>query len=121
MLHKVKKKYALIFILFLICIKLNAIRIDPDTTQINSIYFADSNNFYFNFQNQNFFWNNEYFGSIAAGYTLIGYHVTPTIEYHFSNNFKVEAGVHMLKYSGVDDFSTIIPSYSAVFHNKNIT
>ena len=60
---------------------------------------------YFNIRNTNFVRNNEFFNNIVEGYTLIGYFVDPTISYTPSKNTKIEAGVHLLKYSGVDQFT----------------
>jgi len=86
---------------------------------LNSKSVKDSSAFYFNFDNANFLWNNEFFNDIIVGYTLIGFYVTPQIEYHFSKNFKVNGGVHLLKYSGVNNFSTVTPVYSVTFSKRN--
>lgn len=79
----------------------------------------DSSALYFDFYNCNFVWNNEYFNDVVEGYTLIGYHATPTLRYHFNKNIKIEAGVHLLKYSGIDSYSTVKPVYSATYQNKD--
>lgn len=79
----------------------------------------DSNALYFNFTNANFLWNNEFFNEIVEGYTLIGYFVTPQLQYHFSQNLKIDAGAHLVKYSGVDTYSTILPTYSVTYSKNN--
>lgn len=79
----------------------------------------DSSALYFDFYNCNFVWNDELFNDIVEGYTLIGYHATPTLRYHFNKNIKIETGVHLLKYSGIDSYSTVKPVYSATYQNKD--
>lgn len=85
----------------------------------NNVFLSDSNALYFNFHNTNFLWNNEFFNDVVEGYTLIGYHITPSFEYHFSENIKVEAGVHLLQYSGLDKFSEAVPIYRATYHKND--
>jgi len=60
----------------------------------------DSGNFYFKMRNTNFLHNNEYFGSMIKGYTLIGYLINPQISYHPSPNTMLTAGWCFLKYDG---------------------
>jgi hypothetical protein len=100
-------------------INLFAFNFPVNYSLLNSNLIKDSSAFYFNFDNANFLWNNEFFNDIIVGYTLIGFYVTPQIEYHFSENFKIDAGVHLLKYSGENDFSTVTPVYSVTFSKKN--
>ena len=66
-------------------------------------------------ENSNFFKNNEYFNDIIQGYTLIGWSLSPKLSYYPAKNAKIEAGIHFLKYSGIDDFSQIIPTLSFQF------
>lgn len=82
-------------------------------------FIADSNSLYFNFNNSNFLWNNEFFDNVVEGYTLIGYHVTPTFEYHFNKNIKIEAGAHLLQYAGLDKYTDVLPVYRATYHSKD--
>lgn len=39
--------------------------------------------FYFHFENLNFIKNNEYFNRLEEGRTLIGYYLTPCLDYNF--------------------------------------
>jgi hypothetical protein len=85
---------------------------------LNNTYVKDSNALYFNFYNANFLWNNEFFNDIVNGYTLIGYFITPEFQYHISPNIKIQGGLHLLKYTGLKDFTQIVPTYSAIYtHN----
>ena len=85
-------------ILVLLSIKSFPFEYPRNHSLLNSTEVKDSNALYFNFSNANFLWNNEFFSDIIEGYTLIGYHVTPQLQYHFSPNFKIDAGAHFLKY-----------------------
>jgi hypothetical protein len=85
---------------------------------LNNSYVKDSNALYFNFYNANFLWNNEFFNDVVNGYTLIGYFLTPEFQYHISPNIKIQGGLHLLKYTGINDFTQIVPTYSAIYtHN----
>ncbi len=64
------------------------------------------------FEGSSFFQNNEYFDSFAYGLTGIGFYVQPTLEYYFTPQLKVNAGVFALKYSGLDHFDQVIPIFS---------
>jgi len=77
--------------------------------------------------------DNEYFNPIAAskfklvsslpgfvdksawneGYTLIGYFVQPELVYSPSSRVTLRAGTYLLKYSGKDKFSKVLPVFSA--------
>lgn len=70
---------------------------------------VDSGKIYLKINNTNFFKNNEYFGQVADGFTAIGFHVTPQIEYILSPKLEISGGVHLLKYSGRDDLTKAIP------------
>lgn len=91
--------------------------------QVNDNYIVDykqdTNKFNLHLENCNFVWNNEYFNPIVNGYTLIGYFFTPTVEYSFTPNIRASAGVHLLKYSGKDKFSRIVPVYSVTYQKKD--
>lgn len=113
------KLVAIFSLLIFLSIKSYSFEYPKNHSLLTSIEVKDSNALYFNFSNANFLWNNEFFGDIIKGYTLIGYHVTPQLQYHFSPNFKIDAGAHFQKYSGVDNFSTIIPTYSVTFSKNN--
>lgn len=73
----------------------------------------EESNLYFRFEGHNFFKNNEYFGDLIEGYTLMGYSVQPSLQYYVSPKLRIKAGVHLLKYNGISDFTEVIPVYSA--------
>ncbi len=56
--------------------------------------------------------NNEYFSRFAYGYTGIGIYFKPTLNYYFSNNLNLSAGIYMLKYAGLDHLTQAIPVFS---------
>jgi len=62
--------------------------------------------------NLNFFRNNEFFSDLAEGYTLLGFHLTPTLKYSVNDRLIIRGGLHALKYSGRDDFRKISPYFS---------
>jgi hypothetical protein len=88
----------------------------------NSFYYSckiDSNlenSLFFRIENSNFLKNNEYFNDIVQGYTLIGYHLSPKLVYYPAKSAKLEVGVHLLKYSGIEKFTKVLPILS--FHYK---
>jgi len=75
---------------------------------------AKANILEFRIENSNFLKNDEYFNDIVQGYTLIGYFINPKLVYYPSKNTKIEAGVSFLKYSGIESFSKVLPTFS--FH-----
>lgn len=56
-----------------------------------------------------FFKNNEYFNAFTKGFTGFGFNLKPTLDYYFTKNTKVSAGVYLLKYDGIDNFTQAIP------------
>jgi hypothetical protein len=72
---------------------------------------ADSNSLFLGIENNNFFKNNEYFNNLQEGYTLIGYYVTPSLIYYPSGKTRISAGIHLLKYSGVDSYTKVLPYF----------
>ncbi len=108
-----------IAVIFILSIKLFGIDFPKAYTLHDEMHFQDSNSLYFNFYNCNFLWNNEFFNDVVEGYTLIGYFITPTLQYHFNKNIKIEVGAHFLKYSGLNKYSTISPYYSATYYKKD--
>lgn len=116
-----KKIYLIIILLSILTPGLRAISLYPDSSKISQIYFADTSSLYFTFDNSNFLWNNEYFNDVASGYTLIGYHLSPTFTYHFSPHIKAQLGVHLLKYSGLNDFSNVLPRYALTYHKNQMS
>lgn len=73
---------------------------------------GDSNNLFFRIENTNFFKNNEYFGRNEEGFTDLGVMLKPEFVYHPSKNTRLEAGMHLLKFSGRNDFMQAYPVFS---------
>ncbi|MGQ1784002.1 hypothetical protein [Saccharicrinis sp. GN24d3] len=68
---------------------------------------------YFRIENNNFVKNNEYFGEYTEGYTLPGYSIQPSLMYYAGKNVRLQVGAHLVKYSGIKDFSEFVPVVSA--------
>ena len=60
----------------------------------------DSNKLFLEIDNTNFIKNNEYFGPVAEGYTLLGFNLTPKIQYFPNSRIKLSAGANLLSYYG---------------------
>ncbi len=73
---------------------------------------SDSNKLCLKIRNANFVKDNEYFNQIVEGYTLSGYWITPSFEYHPGKNSTLEAGIHLLKFSGRDRYFNILPVFT---------
>ena len=61
------------------------------------------------FESTAFMKNNEYLSKYAIGKTGIGFNAKPTLEYFFNKNTKINIGVYLLKYSGLNAFTQSIP------------
>ncbi|PLX11944.1 MAG: hypothetical protein C0597_14240 [Marinilabiliales bacterium] len=61
---------------------------------------ADTGILYLQIDNTNFIKNNEYFGDIAEGYTLLGFNIAPKLVYSPSSKIKWSAGGNFLSYYG---------------------
>ncbi len=72
----------------------------------------DSSALFAEFDNVNFFRNNEYQNAFVEGYTLLGFHLNPQLSWRLSENTKISGGIHLLKYSGITDFSKAEPVFS---------
>ncbi|NLI24081.1 MAG: hypothetical protein GX419_05195 [Bacteroidales bacterium] len=59
-----------------------------------------------------FFRNNEYFNPLYKGYTLIGIHLTPVLEWKADQHVSFFGGFHVLKYSGQEQVKKIFPVIS---------
>ncbi|MBE9511754.1 MAG: hypothetical protein IMY71_12830 [Bacteroidetes bacterium] len=77
---------------------------------------ANKNNLSLKITNANFVRNNEYFAPFAEGYTLIGYFIQPELKFQPGEKTMFSAGIHFLKYSGLEHFSQYLPAFS--FHYK---
>ncbi len=75
-----------------------------------------SNNLYLRIENNNFVKNNEYFGVFTEGYTLMGYAIQPSLMYYAGSDLRIKAGLHVVKYSGMEQFTNVIPTFS--IHTK---
>ncbi|MDP4225838.1 MAG: hypothetical protein Q8910_05615 [Bacteroidota bacterium] len=73
---------------------------------------ADSGKLLFRTENTNFFKNNEYFNKIVVGYTEIGYLLKPELVYSPTSRIRISGGVQLLKYSGINKFSDVLPVFS---------
>ena len=73
---------------------------------------ADSNKLFLGIENGNYFKNNYYYNNFEVGYKEIGWFLQPTLEYHPSGNTRLSAGVHMLKYSGLETLTRFTPVLS---------
>ena len=108
-----KVNRVLIFLLFLF-IKINLLaqyyppsfyrNVKVDSSKVNTLELR--------IENSNFLKNDEYFNNIVVGYTLLGYNLNPKLVYYPTKNLSFEAGVHFLKYSGVDQFTKVLPTLS---------
>ena len=95
----------------------------------NSMYFSneeksplDSNKLILRITDVNFLKNNEYFNPIVDGYTYLGYFIQPKLVYYPTSNTKVEAGLHLLKFSGRDDYTQVQPLFSFSYKpSKDLT
>ena len=63
-------------------------------------------------ESTSFFQNNEYINDFTKGFTGIGFYAKPTVEYYFTESTKVNGGVYLVKYSGVDDFTQTLPIFT---------
>lgn len=83
---------------------------------------SKTNKLFLQINNTNFFKNNEYFGNIAKGYTLLGFHLTPQITYQPNEKTNIRLGTHLLNYYGREDEIdvSLLFSFQYQFH-KNIS
>lgn len=73
---------------------------------------SDSLKLYLDVQSISFLDNYEYFNNFVAGYTLIGFHLTPELVYQPTGRLRIKGGAHLLKYHGKGTFSEAIPVFS---------
>jgi len=82
-----------------------------------------SNNLYFNFEGHSFLQNDEFFGEFIEGYTLMGYHLKPTLMYYVRSDLRLKTGINILKFEGMGKFHNIAPlmqAYLRVFPNLDL-
>ncbi len=61
---------------------------------------ADSSKLFLQIDNNNFVKNNEYFGTVVEGYTLLGFNLAPRFVYFANSKTKLSAGGNFLSYYG---------------------
>ncbi|MCT4613378.1 MAG: hypothetical protein N4A49_00725 [Marinifilaceae bacterium] len=97
---------------------------------ISNIAFAQNNSeknntkkdssLYFELANRNFVKNNEFESEHVEGYTLLGYNLNAAVKYIINNKISIKTGIALIKYSGIPDYSTQEPIFSAYYNpNKN--
>ncbi|MFA6401099.1 MAG: hypothetical protein WCX31_05665 [Salinivirgaceae bacterium] len=116
-----KKGLHIICILGLFWTKGSAFTYPTNHSLLNNDIIKDSNALYLSFSNANYLWNNEFFSDVVNGYTLIGYFITPELQYHFNEHLVIQGGVHLLKYSGIDNYTRVVPTYSAIYTKNDFT
>lgn len=95
------KKYHLIFFLFLVSFSpCNSQNVYTNYIHDYHIYDSDTNKLFLQIDNNNFIKNNEYFGTVVDGYTLLGFNLTPRLVYFPSSKVKLTAGGNFLSYDG---------------------
>ena len=109
------KSIVLFFLLYIGTLATDA-QFSPDFLTRSDLNPADSNHLCLHIENSNFFKNNEYFNHFSEGYTLIGSLLQPTLDYHAGVKSKIQAGVHLLKFSGKERMDQIYPFFR--FHHK---
>lgn len=66
----------------------------------------------FRIESMGFFQNNEYLGNFVDSYTLPGVMFRPKLTFSPAKDLYIEAGAHLLKYSGRDQVSYALPWFS---------
>ncbi|MFO7828611.1 MAG: hypothetical protein R6V23_08325 [Bacteroidales bacterium] len=81
---------------------------------------TDTNKLFLQIDNANFFKNNEYFGDIAEGYSLLGFRLTPKFTYIPNKNIKLSAGTQVLSYYGRENEieAALLLSFQYQFHQN---
>jgi len=64
------------------------------------IHQTDTGKLFLQIFNNNFIKNNEYFGAIAEGYTLLGFNIAPKFVYAPSSKVQLSVGGNFLSYNG---------------------
>lgn len=78
----------------------------------NTINPANRNKLFFGVENVNYLKNNEYFNKYYEGFTLLGYFLKPRFIYYPDSKVKIDAGVFLQKYSGINGFSEATPLFT---------
>ncbi|TKG90162.1 hypothetical protein EYV94_24475 [Puteibacter caeruleilacunae] len=108
------------FLTFIATLLISGVTIAQNSSSFYNTYTPfnaeHANNLSFKIENATFFQNNEFEDPLVEGYTLTGYWVRPAMEYYFNNKLRLTAGINLLKYNGVDNYSETNPWFS--FHYK---
>ena len=64
------------------------------------IHETDTGKLFLQINNNNFIKNNEYFGPVVEGYTLLGFNLTPRLVYIPNSKLKLTTGANFLTYYG---------------------
>ncbi|CAM1366834.1 hypothetical protein [Tenacibaculum xiamenense] len=110
------KKLLTIISLFIVLYSYSQESIFYSTNQLSN---RVSSKFGLEVYNLNFIKNNEYFNFIADGYTLLGSHIYPQIQYNNSINTRFKAGVFIQKNFGETKVEHVIPTFSFQYSNGN--
>lgn len=86
----------------------NTVFIHGNRSVINA---RDSNALFLDINSGNFLKNNEYFNDFTDGYTLLGFFLQPTLSLYPGKNLKIQGGMHLLKYSGRENFNRFAPLF----------
>jgi len=81
----------------------------------------ESGNLALSIKSISFFKNNEYSNPLIEGYTLTGYFVQPEMVYQPSEKVVLQAGAHLLKYSGTNSYATAKPVFSVTYKLSDIS
>lgn len=73
----------------------------------------------FRIESMGFFQNNEYLGNFVDGYTLPGVMFRPKMTFSPNKDLYIEAGAHLLKYSGRNQVSYALPWFSLRYNFSN--
>jgi len=67
------------------------------------IHTTDTSKLFIEIENINYLRNNEYFGKVVEGYTLLGYNIAPKFTYFPNSKIKLTAGANILSYYSRND------------------
>ena len=95
------KKISILLFISICCINYGISQNDNSCyVQEYKIDAADSSKLFLQIDNNNFIKNNEYFGTVVEGYTLLGFNIAPRFVYYPNSKIKLSAGGNFLSYYG---------------------
>lgn len=98
-----KRIYIIIILLSTLWLSSSSQEFDDHLFSEIQITDIDTNKLFLEINNNNYFRNNEYFGKIAEGYTLLGFNLAPQITYSPNTKLKLTAGANFLSYYSRND------------------